>query len=206
MTAPRGSSGDALGGRQPANAAARGALLVLVAVLIGVVLLARGFDDEGGLIADGGDDTADTSTDDTTDPGGDGDGDGDGDGATDTTLDGGDGTTDTTAEVLPPARPPEETTVLVLNGSGVSGAAGRVRDALLAANYNPLAPGNAPANVDATSIYYVDTWQAEAAGIASLLGAPLDAVQPMPSPPPFEFGEATVVIVLGADQVIAVAG
>jgi len=95
---------------------------------------------------------------------------------------------------------------VVLNGSGVDGAAGRVRDALLAANYNPLAPGNAPANVDTTSIYYIEGWQAEAAGIASLLGAPLDAVVPMPSPPPFEFGEASVVVVLGGDQVIAVAG
>lgn len=206
MTATRGTPGPA-GGRPPANAAARGALLVLVAVLVGLVLLAQGFDDDGGLVsADGGGDTADTSdgdgegTTDTTAEGGEA-----GDGTTDTTIEGGDGDTVTTATVLPPARPPEQTTVLVLNGSGVSGAAARVRDALLAANYNPLAPGNAPTNVDDTAIYHAEGWQAEAAGIASLLGAPLDSVQPLPAEPGFEVGEAVVVVVLGADQVISVA-
>jgi hypothetical protein len=188
-----------------------------VAVVVGVVLLAQGFDDDGGLIVADGDDGATDTTADAgdgdTDGATDGDGtdgggtDGEGDeGATGTTVDGGtDGDTETTATVLPPARPPEQTTVLVLNGSGVDGAAGRVRDALLAANYNPLAPGNAPTNVDDTSIYHLEGWQAEAAGIASLLGAPLDAVAPMPDDPAFEIGEAVVVIVLGADQVISVA-
>jgi hypothetical protein len=196
MTAARG--GGPLGGRPPANAAARGAVLVLIAVLIGALLLARGFDESDVASGDG--------TTDTTAPADGGDGDTTDTTATDGTGDDGegDGTTDTTAPVVP-ALPPEEITVLVLNGSGVSGAAARVRDALLADNYNVLAPDNAERTPD-TVIYHLPGWTPEAVSVATALDAPVDVVQPMPDPPPGDYGEAVVVVILGEDGAISIAG
>ena len=190
MAAPRGASG-----RPPANAALRGALLIVVAVLIGLALMSWGFADEGGLVA-GPDpetteptDTAEpTSTTDGTEP--------------PSTVDG------ETTEVLPPPRDPSEVTALVLNGSGVDGAAGRVRDQLLSLNYTPRSPETASERVPETVIYYLETWRAEALQIAADLNVTTDIVTPMPVPAPLgvELGEATsILIILGEDGLIAAA-
>lgn len=193
MTAPRR-------GGPPANAAARGGVLILVAVVIGALLLSRGFADDGGLIAaDTGDDTTETtaaSTDgtDTTDD----------TAATDPT-DGTDGTegTDTTAAAA--VRENNEIRFAVLNGSGVAGAAGSINTDLTAQNYASVAADNVPGGQAETSaIFYVEGWQAEAQKVATDLGVDPSVARPI-AEIPFEYdaGDAVLIIVLGTDGVIA---
>jgi hypothetical protein len=195
MAARRSS---AMGGRPPANAALRGAGLIVLAVLIGVGLLAWGFAEEDGLVDSGGPGTTvpPTGVDgDTTEP-------------TDTTLD---DTTDTTepGEILPPARPHEEVTVYVRNGSGVTGAAGRVNQRLTELNYIPRSPDNTPERVAETAIYYDDGFRAEALRVATELNMaePAEVVQQLPVPAPHatEMGAANILVILGEDQLIGIA-
>lgn len=195
--AERGSSSS--GGRPPANAALRGGGLIVLAVALGVALLAWGFSDEGGIVAQT-DDTTTTEPDDTEPD------------DTDTTepppgLDDGTDTTEP-GEVLPEARPPEETVVYVRNGSGVGGAAGRVRDHLLARNYLMRSPDNTPDRVEATVIYHLDGWRSEAMQIADELNvAEAGVVAELPDPPPedTDMGEAHILVILGEDEAIGIA-
>jgi hypothetical protein len=198
MAAQRSSS---MGGRPPANAALRGAGLIVLAVLIGVALLSWGFADEGGLIDSGATPTTapPTGVDDngeTAEPG------------TDTTLDGQDDTTEP-GDVTVEARPREEVTVYVRNGSGVTGAAGRVRDRLNELNYIPRSPDNTPERVTDTAVYYLEGYRPEALRLASDLNIaePSAVIQSMPVPAPegTEMGTANLLIILGEDQLISVA-
>jgi hypothetical protein len=197
MAAGRSS---AMGGRQPANAALRGGALIVLAVVIGVALLAWGFAEEGGLVDSGSPESPAT----TEPPGG------IGDETTEPGDDNGDGT-DTTepGEILPPARDREEITPLVLNASGVNGAAGRVRDRLLELNYTPRSPETAPDRSADTIIYYEDGWRAEALQLAGDLNiaSPSAVVQSMPVPAPMGvvMEAATLLVILGEDELIAVA-
>lgn len=166
----------------------RGAVLLVAAAVLGLVLLAYGFPDA--------DDVVSTATDGSipVDDSGDASG-----------ADGGDpsGTTapPTTGS---PARPPAEVTVLVANGSGVPGAAGDFTGTLNSEGYVTAEPANADRkDYTTTTVYYVGEEQAEAAAVATVLGLDPAAVQPMPDPPPTEDGDlrnATVLVVLGTDQ------
>lgn len=187
-----------MGGRQPANAALRGGALIVLAVVIGVALLAWGFAEEGGLV-DAGDTTTSTTdpTDTTEDP--------DPTGTTDTTAD------DTDPEdLLPPARTREEITFLVMNASGVDGAAGRVRDRLNNLNYIPRSPETAPERAEDTTIYYIEGYRPEALRMAEDLNIaePAGVVAEMPDPVPMgaDLGESTsILVILGEDGLIAAA-
>lgn len=203
MAARRSS---AMGGRQPANAALRGGLLIVGAVVVGVLLLAWGFAEEDGLVDSADPDTTVTSEPpssldpDTTEPGDGTDGEGtDGEG-TDTTDQG---------DILPPARAREEITPLVLNASGVNGAAGRVRDQLLSLNYTPRSPETAPERQTETVIYYEDGWRSEAIQLAEDLNIedPSSVIEPMPVPAPMGvvMEAATLLVILGEDGLIGVA-
>lgn len=169
----------------------------MLAVVIGVALMAWGFADDGGLVAsDDPETTEPTDTDDpeTTQPT---------DPATTDPLDG-----ETQQPVLPEPRDPSEVGGLILNGSGVDGAAGRVNQALLALNYNMRPPDNAGEDVPATVIYHLEEWRAEAIRIAEELNISADVVTPMPTPAPHgvELGEETsIIIVLGQDELISAA-
>lgn len=178
MTAP---------GRAPSNptppdaddprARTLGIVLIAVAVLIGVVLLAKGFSQEEGLVS-----TAASDTDRTT---------------TTTEAEGGgvDETTTTTAV----ANPPASVSVVVANGSGVAGVAGTNADELKAAGYTKVETTNAP-TAATTSVYYASGAQADAAAVATALGFGQGVVAAMPSPPPVELAGATVLVVIGADE------
>jgi hypothetical protein len=49
-------------------------------------------------------------------------------------------------------------------------------------------------------VYYTEGFQAEAQAVAASLGAPAEAVQPMPTPPPVaDIQGAQVLVVLGPD-------
>lgn len=196
------------GGRPPANAALRGGGLIVASVLIGVALLAWGFSEEGGLVETDPTATTAPSGDDGDSGTGDENGDenGDGDADPDTTTDDGTETTEP-GDALPQARPPEDTGIYVRNGSGVNGAAGRVRDHLLALNYILRSPDNAPDRVAETAIYYEEGWRAEALEVANELGVTDEIVAPLPIPAPAatEMGDTQILILLGEDERIGIA-
>ena len=166
---------------RPARSASpvRGVVLVAVAVVIGFFVL-RALDDTGAGPADV-----------ATSPG-----------ATEPAAEGGEGggdpAPDTTA--APEARPPSEVVVLVANASGVQGAAGAQSAELQGGGYQVAPETNAPNQVQTTQILPVEGWEAEAAVLAAMIGAPEDAVQAMPDPPPVEdLAGANVLVLLGPD-------
>lgn len=158
---------------------ARGAILVAVAVVIGVLLL-RDDDSTTTQVAVGSDTAAEVEdTGDDEAP------------AEDTDV-----TTTTTTEA---PRPAAEVKVLVANGSGVDGAAGGTTDALEALGYVTGTPANAE-RVPATVVYFTTGFEAEAAALAAAIGAPEDAVTPMPAVAPVDDLQlANVLVHLGPD-------
>lgn len=158
------------------NAAFRGALLIAAAVILGAVLLAQGFSDNGSSPTSSGPST--TVKHSSTPP-------------------------SSTPASISQAHDPAQVKVLVLNGSGKSGVAKTVADALKAANYTTLDPGNAKGGtVSQSVVYYVPGYDVDAANVATKLGLPATAVQAMPSPVPASVGDpqdANVVVVVGTD-------
>ncbi len=160
----------------PQGSVARGAILVAVAVVIGFLLLR----DEDAVVATGpiG---AETDADDSGDDGGD---------------DPDETTTTTTEAPLPPA----QVKVLVANGSSVTGAAGAQTDQLEALGYVTGTPTNADGTVPATIVYYQAGFEAEAAALATAIGAPATAVAAMPPVPPVDDLQlANLLVVVGPD-------
>ncbi|MEQ8719484.1 MAG: LytR C-terminal domain-containing protein [Acidimicrobiales bacterium] len=201
------------------NTAVRGAVLVVVIVLIGVLVLDQGLDDAtidpsdltttttappAGGDDGGGDDAAVTDDGATGDDGSTADDGsatdaGSADGGDDSAA--GDGSTTTT---VPPATqvtsPPNEVAVLVLNaGSGVNGAAGTLTTNLAALGYATLPAANGPEQTR-SFVYYEPGFQADAEAIAAALGAPEGSVAPMPSPAPAELQGADILILIGPDS------
>jgi hypothetical protein len=173
LTTPSG--GPAPGGAgAPASderrATAAGAVLVTVAVLIGLLLLAKGFSDDHGLAS------AAKATTTTTRP-------------TSSSAN----TTSTTAV------DPAAVHVLVANGSGVSGAASKTSQVLAGKQYPTPATGNASPTTT-TAVYYLPGHQAEAKLVAQSLDLPAAVVQPMPNPKPVsDMQGSTVLVVIGSD-------
>lgn len=114
------------------------------------------------------------------------------------------GSSDTTAPAAPetttpPARPPGEVVVLVANASGVQGAAGAQSEAIQAGGYQILPAANAAENVEATQVLATAGFEADAAALATQIGAPPESVAPMPDPPPLDLAGANVLVMLGPD-------
>jgi hypothetical protein len=159
-----------------------GAVLVGIAVVIGLVLLVRGFSDEGGLVA--GEVAATTTTlvadevdrnaPPTIDPA-----------ATSTTV---------------AAEAPSEISIVVANGAGITGLAGEVADTLTAAGFVVVDTSNA-SSVSASVVYFAEGAQGDADSVATALGLdPAAAVAPMSDPAPVaDLAGATVVVVAGPD-------
>lgn len=168
---------------------ARGAALVVVAVLVGLFLLRNGLDTSEVVTASPGDTT---STDGGTDLG-----------STDT---GGtdDGETDGTVTTEPVLDPTQVQTI-VLNGSGVSGAAKRYSTFLAAAGYTLTNPegGNATNNVSTTQVLYAPGFEDEAQVLATTLATASGAPTPVPAALgtvlPGTTNNASVVVVLGPE-------
>lgn len=180
MTEP-GSRGPA----PPAEAADErrativGAVLVAFALLIGVVLLAKGFGDDGGLV---------TTASDSGQSSGDGNGQ-----ALDIPI------TETTLAAVDPAT----VKVLVANGSGTKTGARDVSAFLVTKGF--VAPPLANAQNQAQSAVYYTVGNAPQAQLAAAdLGLDPAAVLPMPTPPPVtDLKGATVLVVLGTDGKLA---
>jgi hypothetical protein len=104
----------------------------------------------------------------------------------------------------PQPRPPSQVRVGVANGSGVTGLAARIRAQLNSAGYNTATPPlNSPVPIATTSVYYIPGFQADALAVATgQLSLPASTVKPMPSPTPVPSGQlfgVDVLVVAGAD-------
>jgi hypothetical protein len=153
---------------EPVPSPVRGAVLVVVALLIGFVLIRSGID-AGTASSSGKGDTKTTT---------------------------GDGGTTSTTKAL---RPAAQVKVVVANGSGVSGAAGKVTTTLQGKGYQVGSATNAT-RVAKTVVYYVPGYEREAQAVAVALSVAPAMVAPMPSPAPVtDLQNAQIVIVLGPD-------
>jgi hypothetical protein len=176
MSDPNGGADEGRRNRRPATAgfsAARGAALVAIAVIIGVVLLQAIDDGNDGPVGDGG--PASTTT--TTTP-------------ASTGSSGPETTTTTKAAALPPG----QVTVRVLNGSGVAGAAGTLTNTLKAKGYKTLVASDASPRTG--TVVYAKTGRTTECTTLSA-SVPNSKVQAMPTPVPGG-QDADCIVVIGS--------
>ena len=165
-------------GRSAGTAVLRGAILIIVAVVLGLILL-------------NATDTNEPFTAAPNDDGGSG-------GVTTTTVDE-DGSTTTTAK--PAARPPGEVSVIVANATSTSGVAKRFSDQLAAAGYQTVAPTDARTKPLPSGVFYIPGYENEAKALALTLD-PAPPVQAMPAEPPVaDLANAHVLLVVGAELI-----
>ncbi|MBT5904225.1 MAG: LytR C-terminal domain-containing protein [Acidimicrobiaceae bacterium] len=210
------------GGFGPSNAAAapRAFLLITIAVLLGLVLLWKAVDSTPGTVAPAADQTAtaDSSTGETSAEAGDASADEmPADADTDASADSGSdapATTEapaptTTQDLFPkPTHAPNEVNVLVANGSGVSGAAGKVTDMLSPLGWAMESPANAN-KTSVTGIYYKTGYASDAQVIQEHFGEAPSILSQFPagglSVPDGtldRIDNADIVVVLGSDLAI----
>ena len=116
-------------------------------------------------------------------------------------------TTTTTSLPPLPTKPPSTVKVLVLNGSGVGGAAGAVTNLLKPHGYTTLSPANG--NVGEKSwVYYRPEFSPDAKGVTDILGIMPDLLVPFPEELSVPDGSvdrvdtAHVIVFLGSDKEI----
>jgi hypothetical protein len=180
MKPGRYAAPDSSFARSAGGAGARGLALLALALIIGVVLLnATDADPPGTNVSTKGSSSSSSDKGSSGQPAG----------TTTTTV------APTTTQ---PAHAPKDVKVIVANASTVKGAAGGGRTALLAAQYNVLAPANSAPVAD-SAVYFTPGYDRDALAIAGVLQLPATTVKPLPSPAPFDIKGANVVVVLGAD-------
>ena len=166
-----------------ASTGARGAVLLAIAVVLGIVLL-NAFDRTPSSV------DVDSILEGLT---------------TSTTL--ADGGPDATAapvvtSTTRAARAPGDVTVLVANGTDVRGLAGLTANALKGIGYNTLSPSDTTRPVEVTKVQFSPGYDVEARAVAATLGvAPtaVEAASPANAPPIADTLGANLVVVLGAD-------
>jgi hypothetical protein len=163
-----------------AFSAARGALLIGVAVVIGIVLLQVIDNDTTGPVGDGGDSAG-------------------GGAVTTTTTKATSESTTTTTAANGGSRQPSEVSVLVLNGSGVSGAAAAMTQKIQSGGYQVLEPTDTDA-ATGTTVYCTGGLDREASALAAAVGGdPPPSVEALPDPPPSGAdSDANCIVVLGS--------
>ena len=165
--------------RSAGNAAVRGALLIIAAVILGLVLLSATNDDEPFAARDEAaeqDDGEESTTDDTVD--------------TETSQ-----PTDTTPAAQ--ARPPAEVKVLVANGARIQGAASRRAADLAQAGYQVAGTVNTNAAMQDSRVYFTEGYEAEARALAEAQTPPVP-VEGMPAEVPVaDLAGANVIFVVG---------
>jgi LytR cell envelope-related transcriptional attenuator len=170
---------------EPTANPARGAALVVVAVVIGLLLLRNGLDTSEVVTSNGGSDGQSSDGGDSSDG-----------------NDGSDGTGDTTTTTVA-LRPPAEVPTIVLNDSGVAGVAGTYSDVLASLGYQLTNPdganADAPGDAATTIVYFAPGFEAEAGAVAVAIGAPDLAPTALPATPPGPIAGASVVVVIGTD-------
>ena len=171
---PRGD--DSAVARTAGFAAAKGAGVIAVAVLVGVLLLQIVDDGSTGPIGSAGDGTpAATTTTDKPSPG-----------------------KTTTTVAMAPAKSPDQVRVLVLNGGAAAGSAGTLSDLLKQKGYT----NQEPANDDTTTrsgnvVHCSEGLQREASALAVAVGDGTP-VEPFPDPAPAHSDAADCVVIIGA--------
>jgi hypothetical protein len=176
MTSPRPPASSPPPDGDDPRARTVGAVLVGAAVLIGLLLLWRGFAQEGGVV-----ETATPRGETTTTS------------AAPVPL----GEPTTTTTTAPVGNPPASVPVLVANGTGKAGVAGTNADRLKGAGYTNVDTANADST--ATSVvYFTPGAQPDAIAVGQVLG--ITAIQPLPSSPPVPLDGATVLVVIGSDK------
>ena len=178
----RGAGGGPGGPAGQGNAGARGALLLAVAVILGIVLLQQ-FDsdiDTGGQVATDAGQVDDETT---------------------STRAVGLTTVPATPSTTVAARPKSEVRVLVANGAGVRGLGAATTTVLRNLGYATLSPTDATTSVDKTAVHFAEGYATEAREVAAALSLPATAAIPMASPPvaAADLGDAKVIVVLGTD-------
>ena len=151
----------------------RGAALLAVAVLLGIVLLNAADNAPPDQVSSGGTTTTTTAV---TTP-----------------------VTEPTTVATLPLRAPAEVKVITANGTAIKGVAGKARDQLKAAGYNVLAPTDAQ-KAATSAVYSVGDFTREAQVVATNLGVPGAAVLAVPNPGPVADARgASIIVVIGAD-------
>lgn len=176
---PRAPAG---GGGPVGNAGARGALLLAVAVILGIVLLQQ-FDTPS--IPSGQVSATSIPDDDTT-----------------TTRRVGLTTVPQATTTTAHARAKAEVKVLVANGAGVRGLGASTTNALKEKGYTNIAsPTDATTSVEKTGIQFAEGYEAEARELAGVLSLPATVVTRLASPPvaAADIGDAKVLVILGVD-------
>ena len=102
-----------------------------------------------------------------------------------------------TTTVVRPLRSRFRVSVLVLNGNGVSGAAGTEATQLVARGYRHAVPGDAPTTYAQSVALFRPGWQREAQRLARDVG--IRAVTPLDVRLPGSERRYQVVLILGAD-------
>jgi hypothetical protein len=166
--------------RSAGGAMVRGIALIVAAVVLGVVLLRATDSPAPTSISATSTDTASTTPSSVANDGS-------------TTVP----STPTTTKAA--AHTASDVQVLVANGSGVAGAAGRVATKLGSKNYVIKPSVNTATTASASAVYYQPGYQADAEAIAALL-TPKPGVQPMPDPAPVkDLTGAHVLVVVAAN-------
>lgn len=108
-----------------------------------------------------------------------------------------------TSTTTPVAHQPSQVSVLIANGAGVVGLAGRIRGQLNSAGFNTSKPAtNAPSQVATTAIYFQPGYEADALAVANTLSLAASNVFSMPSPTPIpasELAGVNVLVIAGSD-------
>jgi hypothetical protein len=158
-----------------ATRGARGAIVIALAVIVGVVLLQVVDKGNTGPVGDQSAKVAATTT---------------------TTAKSGTSTSVTTATTAPQAaRPPSQIVVQVLNGSGKSGVAGALTQQFKSKGYQTVDAKDTIKRTG-TVVYYRPGFDREAAAIATLIAG--SQIAPMPTPPPSGASpNANIVVVIG---------
>lgn len=197
MTAGAHEAGGGFGRSAGVNAA-RGVAVVAVAVLVGILLMAKGLNKTDSVAAISGESTTTTvgAQDDAT--------------LVDSSVVEDEQTETTTSETAPatPAAPrvPAEVKVLVLNGSGgIAGVAGRGTAKLAEAGYATADPADARASAP-TVILYTEGFELDAQAVAAVFGVPVETVAPFDpaNSPVDDIQGANVIVRIGNDQLIQI--
>ena len=176
MRPGRHAADDASFGRSAGTAAGRGAAIIAVALVIGIIFLNAADDPPATVVA--GESTPTTEAPEST----------------------GDATTTTSAPATTVAlRAPKDVKVLATNGTKTKGVAGKVTDTLRRLGYNVLAPTDVPASNE--SIVYVTAgYEREGAELARVLALSPSAVKPLVSPAPIsDLRGANLLVIVGPD-------
>ena len=162
----------------------RAAILIVVALFIGIFVLKQGDDAPSLSSSDLSPNTTIPTIDDTSDT-----------------------TAPRVAVTVPTTvatRVPNSFKTIAINATNTGGVGGKATTKLTAAGYNALAPGDATSSVKASTktslVLYAAGFEREAALVVSLFGLPSSALRPLTTPPPsVAVKDSSIVLLVGPD-------